>query len=121
VTPEEFSQRIQEIVLTKSPKTTISTMLGFHGKSEPHCIEEYKGQLRFVAQWKNTLLKCGAPRWSFTVFFPEDGNHPFMPRASITVHPKTVAANGEQFAQQMGSLLLKSISERLALVAREGP
>jgi len=102
VTPEEFNQQIREIVMTKYPKASISIMLGFHGKSEPHYIEEVKGKLCFVGLGgKIPLLKCGAPRWSFTVFFPQDGHHPFMPRGSITVHPKTVAAKGSEFAEQI--------------------
>jgi hypothetical protein len=122
VTPEAFNQRIREIVLGTYPKASISIMLGFHGKCEPHYVDECAGKLLFVGpSGKIPLLQSGAPRWSFTVFFPEDGHHPFMPRGSITVHPKTVVAKGSEFADQMGNVLLKSIAERLALAAKGGP
>jgi hypothetical protein len=122
VTPEAFNQQIREMVLCKYPKASISAMLGFHGKSEPHYIEEHEGQPCFVGLGGNIpLLKCGAPRWSFAVFFPEDGHHPFMPRGSIVVHPKTVATKGSEFAETMGKALLKSIAERLGQAVQGGP
>ena len=122
MTPEAFNQRIREIILAKYPKASVSMMLGFHGKSEAHYVEEHEGKLLFVGPTgKIPLLECGAPRWSFTVFFPEDGHHPFMPRGSIVVHPKTVAAKRNDFAERMGKALLKSVAEHLARAARGGP
>lgn len=114
MTPEAFNQRIREIVLAQYPDADVSFTVSFSQKVGAHSVIEHDGKLCCdMLGGIIPLSRLGAPKWSFTVFSPNSGWHPFMPRGTIYVDSKQVERADGSFADRMGNALLKSIAERL--------